>query len=94
MKIVLCGAGIAGLTLTNRVSTLGDEVWLAWTMRCGWASCRRCRRCHSWGCRLVVGCRYSSLKELTMRVFVAGATGAIGRQLVPRLLPPVMRFMA
>jgi nucleoside-diphosphate-sugar epimerase len=26
------------------------------------------------------------LKELTMRVFVAGATGAIGKQLVPRLL--------
>jgi nucleoside-diphosphate-sugar epimerase len=28
----------------------------------------------------------SSNKELTMRVFVAGATGAIGRQLVPRLV--------
>jgi nucleoside-diphosphate-sugar epimerase len=26
------------------------------------------------------------MKELTMRVFVAGATGAIGRQLVPRLV--------
>jgi nucleoside-diphosphate-sugar epimerase len=28
----------------------------------------------------------SSIKESTMRVFVAGATGAIGRQLVPRLV--------
>jgi nucleoside-diphosphate-sugar epimerase len=28
----------------------------------------------------------TSIKELTMRVFVAGATGAIGRQLVPRLV--------
>jgi nucleoside-diphosphate-sugar epimerase len=28
----------------------------------------------------------SSMKELMMRVFVAGATGAIGRQLVPRLV--------
>jgi nucleoside-diphosphate-sugar epimerase len=27
-----------------------------------------------------------SMEELTMRVFVAGATGAIGRQLVPRLV--------
>jgi nucleoside-diphosphate-sugar epimerase len=26
------------------------------------------------------------MKELMMRVFVAGATGAIGRQLVPRLV--------
>jgi nucleoside-diphosphate-sugar epimerase len=29
---------------------------------------------------------HGEIKELTMRVFVAGATGAIGRQLVPRLL--------
>jgi nucleoside-diphosphate-sugar epimerase len=28
---------------------------------------------------------WSSIKELMMRVFVAGATGAIGKQLVPRL---------
>src|SRR5918992_2778885 len=28
----------------------------------------------------------SSMKELMMRVFVAGATGAIGKQLVPRLV--------
>jgi nucleoside-diphosphate-sugar epimerase len=28
----------------------------------------------------------SQLKEITMRVFVAGATGAIGKQLVPRLI--------
>src|SRR5215218_7424282 len=35
----------------------------------------------------LVGCRwYSSDKELMMKVFVAGATGAIGRQLVPRLV--------
>jgi nucleoside-diphosphate-sugar epimerase len=33
-----------------------------------------------------VGSRSSSIKELMMRVFVAGATGAIGRQLVPRLV--------
>jgi nucleoside-diphosphate-sugar epimerase len=33
-----------------------------------------------------VGCRYSSVKELVVRVFVAGATGAIGKQLVPRLV--------
>jgi nucleoside-diphosphate-sugar epimerase len=31
-------------------------------------------------------CRQSSIKDLTMRVFVAGATGVIGRQLVPRLV--------
>ena len=30
--------------------------------------------------------RWSSIKELMMRVFVAGASGAIGRQLVPRLV--------
>jgi nucleoside-diphosphate-sugar epimerase len=29
-----------------------------------------------------------------MRAFVAGATGAIGKQLVPRLVAAVMRFMA
>lgn len=29
-----------------------------------------------------------------MRVFVAGATGAIGKQLVPRLVAAGMRFMA
>src|ERR671924_1791707 len=34
----------------------------------------------------LVGCRYSSMKELMVRVFVAGATGAIGKQLVPRLV--------
>jgi nucleoside-diphosphate-sugar epimerase len=34
----------------------------------------------------LVGCRWSSIKELMMRVFVAGATGAIGTQLVPRLV--------
>jgi uncharacterized protein YbjT (DUF2867 family) len=28
-----------------------------------------------------------------MRVFVAGATGAIGRQLVPRLVAAGQRFM-
>jgi nucleoside-diphosphate-sugar epimerase len=33
-----------------------------------------------------MGCSYASIKELAMRVFVAGATGAIGRQLVPRLV--------
>jgi hypothetical protein len=32
----------------------------------------------------LVGCRRSSIEGLMMRVFVAGATGAIGRQLVPR----------
>jgi nucleoside-diphosphate-sugar epimerase len=29
-----------------------------------------------------------------MRVLVAGATGAIGKQLAPRLAAAVMRFMA
>jgi nucleoside-diphosphate-sugar epimerase len=33
-----------------------------------------------------MGCSQSSIEELMMRVFVAGATGAIGRQLVPRLV--------
>ena len=28
-----------------------------------------------------------------MKVFLAGATGAIGKQLVPRSSPAVMRFM-
>jgi flavin-dependent dehydrogenase len=28
MKVVICGAGIAGLTLANRVSVLGGEVVL------------------------------------------------------------------
>jgi nucleoside-diphosphate-sugar epimerase len=35
-------------------------------------------------CRM--GCRQSSIQELMMRVFVAGASGAIGNQLVPRLV--------
>jgi nucleoside-diphosphate-sugar epimerase len=34
----------------------------------------------------LVGEKRSSLKEFIMRVFVAGATGAIGKQLVPRLV--------
>src|SRR5260370_729077 len=34
----------------------------------------------------LVGCRQSSMKESMMRVFVAGATGAMGKQLVPRLV--------
>jgi nucleoside-diphosphate-sugar epimerase len=39
------------------------------------------------GGRLRDACRHDRLiKELMMRVFVAGATGAIGRQLVPRLV--------
>ena len=33
-----------------------------------------------------MGCRNSSTKVLIMRVFVAGASGAIGKQLVPRLV--------
>src|SRR5919106_6378291 len=44
------------------------------------------RRCHSRGRRPVSWGRESSIKDLMMRVFVAGATGAIGRQLVPRLV--------
>jgi nucleoside-diphosphate-sugar epimerase len=28
----------------------------------------------------------STIKELTMRIFVGGASGAIGKQLVPRLV--------
>jgi nucleoside-diphosphate-sugar epimerase len=44
-------------------------------------------RCHSRGCCLVLwGADDPRMKELMMRVFVAGATGAIGRQLVPRLV--------
>ena len=35
-------------------------------------------------CRM--GCRQSSIQELMMRVFVAGASGAIGKQLVPQLV--------
>src|SRR6266581_8807730 len=46
-----------------------------------------CRRCHSRGGRLVVqGVDDPSIKEPLMRVLVAGATGAIGKQLVPRLV--------
>jgi nucleoside-diphosphate-sugar epimerase len=33
-----------------------------------------------------MGCRQSSIQELMMRVFVAGATGAVGKQLVPMLV--------
>src|SRR5512132_3235196 len=45
------------------------------------------RRCHRWGCCIVLwGAGNSSVKELMMRVFVAGATGAIGKQLLPRLV--------
>src|SRR5215510_134754 len=45
------------------------------------------RRCHSRGCCLVLrGAGKPSDKELMMRVFLAGATGAIGKQLVPRLV--------
>ena len=60
--------------------------------RCSRRGARRRRwirrqRCHSRGCCLVLWeCRESSIKESMMRVFVAGATGAIGRQLVPRLV--------
>src|SRR5947209_13846492 len=43
--------------------------------------------CHSRGCCLVWwGEDTSSMKEFMMRVFIAGATGAIGKQLVPRLV--------
>src|SRR5918996_297500 len=45
-----------------------------------------CWRCHSRGRRPVSWGRESSIKDLMMRVFVAGATGAIGKQLVPRLV--------
>src|SRR5262245_62096963 len=45
-----------------------------------------CRRCHRRGRWPVVEMQRSSVKESVMRVFVAGATGAIGRQLVPRLV--------
>src|SRR5258708_13570134 len=34
----------------------------------------------------LVGEKRSSLKEFIVRVFVAGATGAMGKQLVPRLV--------
>src|SRR5262245_58738048 len=45
------------------------------------------RRCHSRGCCLVLrNAGKPSDKELIMRVLVAGATGAIGKQLVPRLV--------
>ena len=45
------------------------------------------RRCHSGGgCLVSWGAGSSRTQELMMRVFVAGATGAIGRQLVPRLV--------
>lgn len=44
-------------------------------------------RCHSRSCSLVLrDDGRSSMTELLMKVFVAGATGAIGRQLVPRLV--------
>jgi nucleoside-diphosphate-sugar epimerase len=42
--------------------------------------------CHSGGHRVVMGLQAIPSEEPTMRVFVAGATGAIGRQLVPRLV--------
>ncbi|MGH3572273.1 MAG: NAD-dependent epimerase/dehydratase family protein, partial [Pseudonocardiaceae bacterium] len=43
--------------------------------------------CHSRGCRLVLwGAGNPRSKGFMMRVFVAGATGAIGKQLVPRLV--------
>src|SRR5262249_34337154 len=49
--------------------------------------CRGACRCHFRGCCLVVrGVDDPSVKGPVMRVFVAGATGAIGRQLVPRLV--------
>ena len=48
---------------------------------------RRGLVCHSRGCCLVLGgVDDPSIKEPVMRVFVAGATGAIGKQLVPRLV--------
>ena len=48
---------------------------------------RRHRSCHSRECsRVVVGAGSPRAKGTVMRVFVAGATGAIGRQLVPRLV--------
>jgi hypothetical protein len=43
-------------------------------------------RCHNRARRAVMWCRQSPIKESMMRVFVAGATGAIGKQLVPRLV--------
>src|SRR5919106_831523 len=44
------------------------------------------RNCHTWARCLVDMSRQFSMEELTMRVFVAGATGAMGTQLVPRLV--------
>src|SRR5215472_5104925 len=49
--------------------------------------CWGARRCHFRGCCLVVrGVDDPSVKEPVMRVFMAGATGAIGKQLVPPLV--------
>src|SRR6478735_1466381 len=44
-------------------------------------------RCHRTGCcPVLMGVRRKRAKEDVMRVLVAGATGAMGRQLVPRLV--------
>src|SRR5580765_1279324 len=49
------------------------------------ARAARCGECHS-GSALLVLSGDSNGKELRMRVFVAGAGGAIGRRLVPQLV--------
>src|SRR6478609_6077811 len=52
---------------------------------CGTARAARCGECHS-GSALLVLSGDSNRKELSMRVFVAGGGGAIGRRLVPQLV--------
>src|ERR1700733_10659497 len=58
-----------------------------WSRPSGSRASRRGNKpgCHRRAVSLVLGCATDE-KEPQMRIFVAGATGAIGRQLVPRLI--------
>src|SRR5215212_4451740 len=88
----------AGSNLVPIASDLHDALWATFVVQALPAGPQHCHpraRVPVPGCSEVsqpglpsclVGCRYSSMKEFMMRVFVAGATGAIGRQLVPRLV--------
>src|SRR5262249_21710365 len=73
-----------------RMRQLDSHCWTLAVRRHGFVRIRvtaaraGAQRCHSGDCHLVLRGTGTPIKEMEMRVFVAGATGAIGKQLVPR----------